>query len=801
MISMISALKLKKISLTLQHNIKFVKKQLKLTRQRTPKSVRLFLFIIISLFLLFQILNIAFPLRLNINYSKIILDSDTTLLSGFLSDDDKWRMYSELYEITPELKKAIIFKEDRFFQYHPGINPISVVRAFFNNTIRHKRTSGASTITMQVARLLEPKERTYWNKFEEMFRALQLEWKFSKDEILQLYLNLVPYGSNIEGVKAASVIYFGKFPNHLSLGEIATLSIIPNRPVSLRLGKNNDQILIERNKWLKRYKSANLFDSSSIEDALNEPLKAKRRNVPRRAPHLSYRLKNTYKKQNIIYSTINSEMQQKCEAIVRTYSKGLYFQNIKNATLLVIDNKTHNVLVYIGSADFNNKEDAGQVDGIQATRSPGSTLKPLCYGLAFDKGIITPKRILTDVPTSYSGYEPENYDGKFYGYISAEDALAKSLNVPAVKILSKLGTGQFLSILSKIGFKTIDKSKQNLGLSTILGGCGTNLEELTTLYSTFANKGIYKPLNFTYNDQPKNDSIIILSEEACFLLNDILSKLKRPDLPLAWENSPNMPKIAWKTGTSYGRKDAWSIGFNKRYTIGVWVGNFSSEGVPELSGAQKASPLLFRVFNAIDAKNITTSYAMPPNLNVRYVCSHTGLIPGKHCKDLITDYFIPGISSQEECKHLKTVLINADSTVSYCLSCKPEAGYKEALYPDLEPEIIAYYENNQIKYPKIPPHNVKCERFLEGIAPKIISPVNNNEYYINTDENMQLMLLCQPDNDVKKVIWYINKKFYKKALANEKIFITPPRGNLEISCSDDKGRTSTVQIKVIYSDI
>jgi penicillin-binding protein 1C len=309
-------------------------------------------------------------------------------------------MYTELEEISPELKKAIIFKEDKYFYFHPGINPVSVFRAAFMNLKEKRRTSGASTITMQVARLLEPKERTYKNKLIEVFRAFQLELLLTKDEILQLYLNLVPYGGNIEGVKSASIIYFQKMPDHLSIAEITTLAIIPNRPVSMRLGMNNEYIRQQRNKWLNRFRKAKLFKDEYIADALEEPLNASRNPVPRLAPHLSYRLKYMYPSKNNIKASIDPELQRKAERIVANYSRGLYFQNIKNATALVIDNESRKAIAYVGSADFNNDEDGGQVDGIPAIRSPGSTLKPLLYGLAMDLGIVTPKTVIADVPVS-----------------------------------------------------------------------------------------------------------------------------------------------------------------------------------------------------------------------------------------------------------------------------------------------------------------------------------------------------------------------------------------------------------------
>lgn len=744
---------------------------------------------------MFFLLNIVFPIKVNIKYSQIVLASDSTVIHAFLSSDEKWRMKTELSEITPLLRKSIIYKEDKYFYYHPGINIVAVFRAIFNNIIQQKRTSGASTITMQVARLLQPKPRTYRNKIIEMFRALQLEWKFSKDEILQMYLNLVPYGGNIEGVKAASILYFEKAPNHLSLAEITALSVIPNRPNSLTMGKDNDSIIKIRNKWLKHFEKANLFNKEDIADALKEPLRAKRNSAPKKAPHFALRMKNMFPRKANIYTHLDIKKQLKIQTLTKNYINRLYNQNVKNAAVLIIDNKTNSVICYIGSADFYNKDDAGQVDGIKAIRSPGSTLKPFLYALSFDKGTITPKMRISDVPVNYSGYEPHNYDEKYHGYVSITYTLTNSLNVAAVKILQQYKTWRFVEQLKKINFRQIQKDEKKLGLSVVLGGCGVTLEELTGMYHAFANKGIYTNFNWLMQDTLKS-GFPVISPAADYMLTQILTKVTRPDLPLEWQNSADLPKVAWKTGTSYGRKDAWSIGYNKNYTIGVWVGNFSAESVEHLSGSQTAAPLLFEIFNTIDYNSQSEWFSKPDGVAYRTVCSETGLLPNSFCTDLTDDLYIPQISPNKRCQHLKKVIIAADSSISYCTSCLPQSGYITAWYPNYPPEIINYYENNQIKYLKPPPHNPECNRIFTGNKPEITSPVNNVEYFIDKNDTTQILLSCNAAIDVNKVYWYINDKFYKSGKATDKLFFKPPEGRIKISCTDDKGRNTDIYIHV-----
>lgn len=753
---------------------------------------------IVVLFLLFLLLNWFFPLPDKIEYSTIVTDNKGEVINAYLTSDQKWRMKTELDEISPLLRKTIIAKEDKYFYSHPGINPFAVTRALFKNIFRMKRTSGASTITMQVARALEPKKRNVLSKIIEMFRAFQLEWRFSKDEILQMYLNLVPYGGNIEGVKSASQLYFKKNPDHLSLAEITALSIIPNRPSSLVMGKNNDRIVEGRNKWLKKFANDKVFTEKEIEDALAEPLTATRGVVPHYIPHLSYKLKKHGG--DFIHTNIDLNTQLKTEKLVEDYVRAQRLRNIKNAAIVIIDNKTHKVITYVGSSGFKDTTDGGQVNGANAVRQPGSTLKPLLYAMCFDEGLLTPKTVLSDVAVNYQGYAPENYDEKFNGYVTTEYSLEHSLNIPAVKSLRLLGHEKLMRKLVQCNFKQIQKDQRKLGLSMILGGCGTTLEELTGLFSSFANNGNYISPSYTQSDT-NHHKVNVISPAANYMVNEILSKVNRPDFPLNWTATERMPKIAWKTGTSYGRRDAWSIGYNKNYTIGVWVGNFSGVGVADLSGANVATPLLFKIFNTIDYDSDEEWFTQPEDCDIRQVCSETGLIPSEHCTNLTTDYFIPLISSAQTCNNRQEIMISPDEKISYCKSCAPETGYKKKWYKVIEPDMQSWFEDNRIAYTKIPAHNPDCELIFKGNAPFITSPVNGTEYLINKKSTEPLQLICKTANDVSKVYWYINNKFHKTSNTGEKQFFIPEEGPVKISCTDDKGRNRDIKIMVKYVNL
>jgi len=770
-----------------------------------------------ALFLLFLALNRIFPLPDRIEYSTIVTDNKGEVIHAFLTRDQQWRMKTDLAEISPLLRKTIIEKEDKYFYYHPGINPLAMLRALGRNILAMRRTSGASTITMQVARELEPKRLTYWNKLVEVFRAFQLEWKYSKDEILQLYLNKVPYGGNIQGVKSASILYFGKNPDHLSLAEITALSVIPNRPSTLVMGKRNDLIVAERNKWLRRWAKEKVFTPKEIEDALAEPLIARRGTVPQLVPQLALKLKKSGR--DIVHTTIDLNMQLKIEKLVKDYSRTLALKNIRNAAVIVLDNKTHRAVSYVGSADFHDSTDGGQVNGAAAIRQPGSTLKPLLYGLCIDAGLLTPKMTIMDVPVNFDGYVPENYDRTFNGYVTMEYALEHSLNIPAVRSLKALGPDVLIRKLSMCDFRQVNKDRGKLGLSMILGGCGATLEELTGMYSIFANGGRWVRPQYTTDDsaaamparfrnawRPADGpdpagGRRVLSSAAAFMINDILSKVNRPDFPVSWQTTVHLPKVAWKTGTSYGRRDAWSIGYNMKYTVGIWVGNFSGVGIPELSGANVATPLLFTVFNTIDYDDDASWFAQPEDCDIRKVCTETGLPPGDYCDHLVTDYFIPLVSPSKKCDNMQEVYVSADEKVSYCRVCLPEAGYKKKIYKVVPPEMKDYFEANKIAYVPIPPHNPACEKMFAEGGPVVISPTNGSEYLINRKDPEPVQLRCKVGNDVGRVYWYINDHFYKAGDAGTKQFFIPTEGPVKVSCTDDKGRNKNVWIRVRYVDL
>lgn len=782
-------------------------------KNRKGRGLIIFLLSSASLLLFFISLDLIFPLpAYTKGYSTVIYSRDGEIIHCFLSPDDKWRIRADYEEISGHLTDAIINKEDKYFYYHPGINPAAIIRALFNNVIKGRRTSGASTISMQLARLMEPADRNLASKIKEAFRALQLEWHFSKREILTMYMNLLPYGSNIEGVKSASLIYFNELPKELSPAQVVMLTVIPNNPNNL-MPQKRSALMMNRNRWLLNFGKMGIFSPGEVEDALSESFESKRYLLPKAAPHLSYRIKSELlsktasgkgfkealqpEQTDRIITGIDLELQAKVESLVANYIRILRTLQITNTAVLIMDNYTREVMAYVGSAGFNEIEFSGQVDGVTAIRSPGSTLKPALYMMGFDKGMISPKTVVSDVPVNFSGYRPENYDESYRGKVSIEQALALSLNVPAVDLLDKMGVEEMNSLLASAGFNWISKNRKKTGLSMILGGCGTSLEELTALYSAFANYGEWHKPEYFHKEKNRDTTVQkICSPASSYMITQILTELKRPDLPNEYTETANLPRVAWKTGTSYGRKDAWAIGYNAGYTVGVWTGNFDGRGVPELNGTDCAVPLLFMIFNQLP-KPDDEWFHSTPDADFRLVCSETGMVPDTFCHNVIMETFIPGISPSMRCNHLKPVFTNSTQTMSFCNECLPDAGYRVSFFPNHSPELISYYEEMNIPYKRIPDHNPECNALsVSGAAPVITSLTDGAEYLVFAGRKQQLLLKSSCANGTSYVIWYVDNKFLKKAKPYESVYIQAEKGLHKVTCTDDKGRSSDIRFTV-----
>ncbi len=729
-------------------------------------------------------------------YSMQVFDSKERLLTAYLADDDTWRLRTRLEHVTPELIEAILEKEDRWFLYHRGVNPVAVVRALYANIRGGRRVSGASTITMQVARMLEPAERTYSSKLREMIRALQLELRYSKRDIMELYLSHLPMGGNIEGVASAAYIYFDRPPDKLSLAQCIALAVLPTDPNRLRLDRSSSVLNEKKNLWVRRFRDRGVFDDALLDAAHDEQLTASRFPAPGEAPHFSLAVRKR-SQSDIVNSTLDGGIQDIAEQLLRNHVRRVIPEGVTNGAVLVIRNDNMDVAAYCGSADFHDAANHGQVDGVRSVRSPGSTLKPLLYARAFDEGALTPSMHLLDIPTDFGGYIPENFDLTYRGEVTVREALLQSLNIPAVRLLAKHGVPDMVSFLTALGFRTIEERRERLGLSLILGGCGVTLEELVRAASIFAREGRLSYLRMK-SDEPLEEGKSVLTPAAAYLVSDILSNNKRPDMPTELLTASRLPRIAWKTGTSYGKRDAWAIGWNSRYTIGVWMGNFSGRGAPTLSGAVMAVPLLVDLFNAIDYNSGRAWLRRPGNVVRREVCAKTGLLPSPQCSIFEWDYAIDNVSTRERCTLQQEFMVDAGRTMHYCQECAPAEGYERVWLPVYDPELAVWFSENNVDVPSPPPHNPLCTVRMSSGKPVVISPSPEYEYYIERGGAQQICLQAAPVAGVRTLFWYVDGEMSGQSTPGGKLFFTPRKTSHRITCMDDAGRRSTFSIRITF---
>lgn len=745
-----------------------------------------------------------FPLplkKLEKDYSTVIRARDRSILFVTLSPHQTYRFHSPLSGISPYLVKGFIQCEDKYFYFHPGFNPVALFRALFQNLKAGRTVSGASTITMQIARMLEPKPRTVLNKLLEALRALQLEFFYSKDELLEIYLNTVPMGGNIQGVGAASWIYFGKEADQLSPAEAALLAGVPRSPDKRRPDRDeagNDRV---KNAVLDVFQESGIITGEVCGEARSARPEVAKRRLPFHMPHLVMRTLLENRRKFDILLSADPALQALVERIVRHYLSRVRKFRVNNLAVLVVDNHTMKVRAYIGSADFFDEANEGQNDGVLSRRSPGSTLKPFIYGRAMDHGLVTPASFILDIPRRFGHYQPKNYNQDYMGLVDARSALVHSLNVPAVEMLFRLAplsAKTFLESIGVTGPPVFSYGKEH-GLSVALGSYPVTLENLVAMYAALANNGSYRKVLYEETGQShalKN----IMSPEAAYMVTDILSGLRRPDLPGSWEFTTSLPRVAWKTGTSFGQSDAWSIGFNPDFTVGVWLGNFSGQGSPALVGIEIATPLLFSVFNEV-ARGSDKWFTKPEGLGVRKVCALSGAVPNKHCSRLIDDYYIPGISSEEPCALHKEIRVDRDTGYRVCEHCDKGKSVKEKVIVEYPPEFIAWAASRDLPLAKAVEHNPSCPRFASGDAPKIKFPLKGGVYYYREkekEEEQALALEAVGGSDASRLFWFVNKEFLGESAPGGKIFFPLKPGKYKLTCLDSRGRSDEVDFSVYY---
>jgi penicillin-binding protein 1C len=722
------------------------------------------------------------------SYSTVISDRNGRFVHAFLTPEGAWRFRTDPNALPERFKTLLLRQEDRWFDLHPGFNPFSMARAFVQNLSAGRRVSGASTITMQVARMLEPKERTVANKLLEIFRAIQLEQRYSKEEILGLYLSLVPLGGNIEGLAAGAQLYYQIPLERLSIARQVDLILIPNNPNRYRPDVGTDALLARRRARAEQWHRLGLVSDDEAEILENTPAGARRQPLPRLAPHFASRVRESSTRPDVP-TTLDLDLQRKAEDRLGRHVRAWRAMGVRHGAVLVVENATANVVAYAGSADLSDTLSGSQVDAVRAFRSPGSTLKPFLYAHAFDDGTLSPKQVLLDVPYDADGYTAENYDGTFSGSVRADDALRRSLNTPMIRMLDQAGLPPVFALLERAGFTTISRQAGQLGLSFIVGGCGTTLEELTAGYAALANSGRYRPLRYVA-DAPRDSSPQpVCSPSAAWMVSEILSDPGEVPDALAG------PRIALKTGTSYGRRDAWCIGFSATHTIGVWVGNLDNVGSPDLVGSRAAMPLLSELFASLTPASTAPPVPRPDDIDTRIVCVKSGLLAGPDCRTTMVEPYSRTHTLQKACTVEQEFALSTDRRFHFCPSCLGRNAHRVSTIDVYPPELIAYWRSTGRPVTLPPPHNPSCTRTLAQEPPRILSPSDRMTYYL-VQSTQQIALRAAPAASVQKHHWYIDRAFIATQPAGRELLVTLPAGQHAVTCVDDRGQRSTVTVTI-----
>ena len=561
--------------------------------------------------------NKLFPLQLpdsHSSFSTVVLDSEGFPLRAFADNEGIWRYQVTTDQVSSWYIEALLNYEDRYFYQHPGVNPLSLLRASWQWLSSGEIISGGSTLTMQVARLLYPHTRTLAGKFSQIFRALQLEYAFSKKEILELYLNYAPFGGTIEGVQAASFQYFQKPASELRQSEAALLAVLPQAPSRLRPDRYPDTARKARDKVLDRLQGYQVWPQQEIDHAKQESIAAWELDSPMVAPILSRRLTQTLPDQRVIKTTIARTIQKPLEEYAKNYAR-LQGEGI-SAAILVVENNTHSIKAYIGSSDFLDYSRAGQVDMVNAIRSPGSTLKPFLYGLAIDDNLIHSESLMADVPRVTRQYRPGNFSRGFSGAVSISEALQRSLNIPFVQLIEAYGEQRFANKLAHV-LQPLQIPEGSASAAVILGGAGSSLQRLVSLYSTLARNGYVNTLVVTEN-QDNQQQRRLLSKEAAWITYKTLQGVNLPPGYNFGLSRELRPKVAWKSGTSYDHRDVWAIGVTRDYTIGVWLGRPDGMPMRKKMGASVAGPLLFTAFELVDPNS--AAITKPTKVEKALIC-------------------------------------------------------------------------------------------------------------------------------------------------------------------------------------
>lgn len=740
-------------------------------------------------------------------------DKDGNLLAAQIANDGQWRF--PYNNTVPEKFKACIIQfEDRSFYTHPGFNPFAFGRAVLQNIKAGRTVSGGSTLTMQVIRLSRKgQKRTYFEKLVEIILAGRLELSYSKQEILALYASNAPFGSNVVGIDAAAWRYFGRSADKLSWAESATLAVLPNAPSLIYPGKNQERLRKKRNRLLDQLFAVGAIDKETCELGKEEPLPGKPHPIPQLASHLLQRSAKEGHTGELVRSTIDGHLQERITEIIENHHKILKGNEIHNACAIVIEVSTGNVLAYVGNTNNSGRpEYNSDVDVINAPRSTGSILKPFLYASMLNDGELLPGTLIPDIPTQIAGYAPQNYNTTFDGAVPAKRALARSLNVPAVRMLQNYGIEKFNYNLKKLGMTTLNYTPDHYGLSIILGGSEAKLWDLTGMYASMARAlNNYIPNGGKYNKNdlhantyiPKAESSKELSNTnyfdaaSIYLTFEAMVEVARPDEDAGWRQYTSANKVAWKTGTSFGFRDGWAIGVTPKYVVGVWVGNADGEGRPGLTGIQTAAPVLFDIFSLLKPSKW---FQIPfDEMEKVGICRLSGCRATEICDPVDTIRIQKTGLRSEPCPYHRMIHLDQSETYRVSSNCENVNNMKHVSWFVLPPAMEWYYKSKNPSYKELPPYRSDCE--AQGVnAMEIIYPKQYSKIYVpvEIDGSMGKTVFEVAHRKANTIIyWHLDGKYIGSTQNIHQMGLAPDEGIHELTLVDADGESISEQFEIV----
>ena len=736
---------------------------------------------------------VPLPERLVQPDSQTVLWRDGNLAHTFLSPDERWRLNGDPSRLDPNYLKALYLIEDERFHLHFGVDPLAIVRAAISNLINARIVSGASTLTMQLARLLEPRPRRLSSKIVEAWRAIQLHLRIGRQQVLANYLRFLPFGGNLEGVHGASYSYFGHSAATLDAAEIATLLAVPQRPGARAPSvENSSRLKSARDQILKRMHAGGLINSVLLQESIDEPVPGPRQAMPQHLPHAARWLREQNPSTLEIKSVLDQTAQKLVQEVFDRHALERLNLDVRNGAVVVVEHETRHIAALIGGGDFFAGHDGAQIPAFDRPRHAASTLKPFLLGLAIDEGLTSPEHLVLDVPTNYGSYRPRNFSGKYSGLVTLDDALTQSLNVPFVHLIKRFGIENFIGHLRYIGLQWINPKPEFYGLAAALGTIPMSLLELTELYAGLAQDGQVMNLRALAGEK-LDKGLQFLTPESAWMIRQVLKKRDRPDFPVRARLYGLAPNIHWKTGTSFGFRDAWAIGSNDRYTVGVWLGNLNRDASRYLVGAPLAGPLLFDVFDALghqDSERLSDS--PPKGLTDVEVCDFSGYLAGQGCTQTRQAKAPRKSVAVTPCPYHQKLYVVAGSTTAYPKACAPPDSQENSVL--VLPAQARDFTN--LLLPQAHTLASECETSTSELL-KIVSPAQSTIILIpgmNPEE--QEIALQANANEGTELNWFVNGRFLGSKKASQKLWWQPSLGEHLIVITDSSGRSSRKRITV-----